>query len=220
MNKLTLNKPTLIILYGFPGTGKTFLARQLCEDMSAAHVQGDRIRFELFEEPRYDHQENEIVEHLMTYMAEEFLSAGMSVVYDINTARTGQRRALRDLARKVKAATVLAWIQIDVESAFDRVIKRDRRKTDDRYAMALDRTTFESLISQMQNPESNEDYVVISGKHNYQTQRNAIIKKLYDMGLINTDNANSRVVKPGLVNLVPSPTAGRVDATRRNIVIR
>lgn len=220
MNKLTLNKPTLIVLYGFPGSGKTFLARQLCEDMSAAHVQGDRIRFELFEQPRYDHQENEIVEHLMTYMAEEFLSAGISVVYDTNATRLAQRRTLRDLARKTKAHAALAWIQIDIESAFARVVKRDRRKADDRYSEALDRTTFESVISQMQNPEPTEDYVVISGKHNYQTQRNAIIKKLYDMGLINTDSAISRTVKPGLVNLVPNPAAGRVDAARRNIVIR
>jgi predicted kinase len=93
MNKLELTKPTLILLYGFPGAGKTFLARQLCEDLHAAHVQADRIRYELFEEPRYDDQENEIVDHLMRYMTEEFLAAGLSVVYDMNSARLSQRRS-------------------------------------------------------------------------------------------------------------------------------
>ena len=44
--KLTLNHPTLILLYGYPGSGKSFFARQLCEDLQAAHVQGERIRFD------------------------------------------------------------------------------------------------------------------------------------------------------------------------------
>lgn len=220
MSKLLLNKPVLILLYGFPGSGKTFLARQLCQDLSAAHVQGDRIRHELFEAPRYDRQENEIVNHLMTYMAEEFLSAGISVVYDNNTPRLSQRRNLRQLSQKLKAHNVLLWLQIDVESSFDRVASRDRRRTDDRYTMPVDRTTFESMIAQMQNPQSNEEYVVISGKHNYQTQRNAVLKKLFDLGLINTEMASSKLVKPGLVNLVPNQNNGRVDISRRNIVIR
>lgn len=220
MNKLALNKPTLVLLYGFPGAGKTFFARQLCEDLQAAHVQGERIRFELFEEPRYDKQENEIVNHLAEYMAEEFLGAGVCVVYDMNAARIGQRRILRDLARRAKAQPVLIWVQIDTESAFTRVVKRDRRKADDKYAQPLDRTTFEHLAGQMQNPETTEDFMVISGKHTYQTQRSAVIKKFYDMGLINPDIANSKLVKPGLVNLIPNPMGGRVDQSRRNIVIR
>lgn len=208
------------MLYGYPGSGKTFFARQLCEHLNAAHVQGDRIRFELFEEPRFDKQENDIVSHLMNYMTEEFLNAGISVVYDINADRLSERRALRDMARKAKAQPVLIWFQIDTESAFSRVVKRDRRKSDDKYAHPIDRSTFDSLIGRMQNPTQTEDYIVISGKHNFQTQRGAVLKKLYDSGLISTDMATSKVVKPGLVNLVPTPVAGRVDNSRRNIMIR
>ena len=56
------------MLYGFPGAGKTYFARQFCENVQAAHLQSDRIRSELFEEPRYDKRENEIVSQLMNYM--------------------------------------------------------------------------------------------------------------------------------------------------------
>lgn len=220
MNKLALTKPTLILLYGFPGAGKTYLARQLCEDLHAAHVQADRIRFELFEEPRYDDQENDIVNHLMRYMSEEFLAAGMSVVYDVNAARLSQRRELRDMARKAKAEPFLIWLQIDVESSFIRAAKRDRRKADDKYAMPVDQDRFEDQLSRVQNPTAIEDFIVVSGKHTYQTQRNAIFKKLFDKGLLTSNSASSKIVKPELVNLIPNPMAGRVDQTRRNIVIR
>ncbi len=220
MSKLSLTRPTLILLYGYPGAGKTYLARQLSEDIQAAHVQSDRIRFELFEQPRYDRQENQIVDHLMQYMTEEFLNAGISVLYDLNAMRASQRRDLRDLARKHKAEVLMLWLQIDQESAFTRVGKRDRRKTDDRYTTTIDRNMFGQTASGMQNPQMNEDYIVISGKHTYTTQRSAILKKLYDSGLISTENAGNKVVMPGLVNLVPNLTNGRVDQNRRNINIR
>lgn len=220
MAKLQLNQPTLFLLYGFPGAGKTYFARQLCDELQAAHVQGDRIRYELFEEPRYDRQENEIVTHLMQYMSEEFLQAGISVVFDVNAARAAQRRELRELARKTKAQIVLVWFQLDTESAFARVNKRDRRKADDKYAMPLDRTTFETVISHMQNPTPTEDYMVVSGKRTFHTQRGAVIKKLYDMGLMSADQTTAGIAKPGMVNLVPNPLAGRVDPSRRNISIR
>jgi hypothetical protein len=75
-------------------------------------------------------------------------------------------------------------------------------------------------MSGMQNPQTGEEYLVISGKHTFVTQKNAVVNKLYHMGLINSDAMQHSVAKPGLVNLVPNPNAGRVDMSRRNIVIR
>src|ERR1700712_4285273 len=100
MAKIYPSKPFLLLFYGFPGAGKTYFARQFCDNVQAAHLQADRIRGELFEQPRYDKQENDVVTQLMNYMTEEFLSAGVSVAYDLNAMRAGQRKMLRELARK------------------------------------------------------------------------------------------------------------------------
>ena len=81
MNKVMPAKPLLILLYGFPGSGKTYFARQLCEHLQAAHIYDDRIRHELFSKPRYDKRENTVVTQLMDYLTGEFLNAGLSVVY-------------------------------------------------------------------------------------------------------------------------------------------
>jgi predicted kinase len=220
MSKLTSTKPVFIMLYGYPGSGKTHFARQLSEILNAAHVHGDRIRGELFTEPRYDKQENELVNHLMLYMTEEFLNAGVSVIFDANASRLAQRRELRNIARKTKAEQLLVWLQIDAESSFARLGTRDRRKSDDKYAAVYTRQSFAKYIQTMQNPK-NEDYIVVSGKHTFNTQRSAVIKKLYELGVIALDEATTGVVKPGLVNLVPNQLrGGRVDNSRRNILIR
>ncbi len=221
MSKISPTTPLLILLYGFPGSGKSYVARQLSDHIQAAHVQGDRIRYELFEKPRYDKQENAVVTQLMDYMTQEFLGAGISVIYDTNALRAAQRHELRNFARKTHAQPLVVWLQIDSDTSFNRTQMRDRRKTDDKYAPVLDRSTFDSVCSHMQNPTVAEDYVVISGKHVFNTQLSAIMKKLQDMNVIHIDDVNSGVAKPELVNRIPNPNLGRVDMDRRrNILIR
>lgn len=221
MAKRITNQPVIFLLYGFPGVGKTYFARQFCETVQAAHLQADRLRFELFEHPNYDRQENTVITQLMRYMAEEFLSAGISVVYDDDLMRLSQRQSLRELARKVHAKSLLVWFQMDAESAFSRNSQRDRRRVDDKYAAAYDQSTFSKLIGHMQNPTSTEEYIVASGKHTFNTQLSTVIRRLRELNLVGSDDLNS-IVKPGLVNLVPQPniSQGRFDVSRRNIVIR
>lgn len=220
MSKLAPAKPFLLMFYGFPGSGKSYFSRQLSDHVQVAHVQADRIRYELFQEPRYDKQENTVVLQIVNYMVEEFLNAGVSVVYDTGVIRLAQRRMLRDLARKCGAEPILLWQQIDADSALARVMKRDRRKSDDRYALQPDYTTFQKIAGSMQNPQVTEDYIVISGKHVFNTQFNALLRYMKQKGIIVGNQTTASVAKPGLVNLIPPSRAGRVDMSRRNITIR
>lgn len=208
------------MLYGYPGSGKSFFARQASNAIGAAHLAADKLRGELFEKPLYDKQEDQLIEHLMMYMTEEFLSAGMSVIYDAGASRLVQRRELRNIALKAKAEPVLVWLQIDSASARARLGQRDKRKTDDKYSKDYSAQSFQEYLNKMQNPK-NEDYIVVSGKHTQKMQSSALVKKLLDLGLITRMNASTNVVKPGLVNLVPNQVkSGRVDQSRRDIYIR
>ncbi len=218
MAKIYPTKPFLLLFYGYPGAGKTYFARQFCDNVQVAHLQADRIRGELFEEPRYDKQENAIVAQLMDYMTQEFLSAGVSVAYDANVFRIKQRRMLYNMAHSCRVLPLLVWFQMDQDTAVACNVKRDRRRADDKYAAAMDRSSFEAITAQMQNPVAGEDYTVISGKHVFNMQQSAVVNKLRNMGALSSGDSSSRVIKPGLVNLIPK-NQPRFDG-RRNISIR
>lgn len=213
-------KPILLLLYGFPGAGKTYFARQFCETLQAAHLEQDRIRYELFQQPRYTKQENSALSRITEFMVGEFLTAGISVVLDMNAMRISQRRLFREMARKHKASTLVVWFQIDADTAFVRNHKRDRRKHDDRYAVGYDVEAFKQLAAYMQHPEPTEDFVVISGKHSFPGQLSTVMKKLTDMQVVKPSQAAPKMVRPNLVNLVPAPAPKTQAPARRNIVLR
>jgi predicted kinase len=220
MNKIILKKPALICIYGYPGSGKSYVARNLAQHIQMAHVSADRIRSELFHQPRFDTQENAITNHLMNYIAEEFLTAGVSVVFDTNSSRLSQRRYLRELAKKHSAKFLLVWIQIDMDSAFERTQIRDKRTQDNKYSEAQTKNTFDKHTANMQNPSDDEEYMVISGKHSFSSQKSTIYNKLYQLGLMGSDIVQQNIAKPGLVNLVPAHYSDpSQEFQRRNINI-
>ena len=221
MEKILPQSPVLILLYGFPGSGKTYFSRQFGTEVQAAHLEEDRIRHELFEKPRFTKQENYALGRIMEYMAGEFLAAGISVVYDTNAMRVAQRRNLRDMARNHKATAVTVWFQVDPDTAFIRNNKRDRRKTDDRFAAGYGPDAFRELASHMQHPETTEDFIVISGKHSFPSQLSGVVKKLADMHIVKHDAAAQRMVKPELTNLVASHQPPKDEESgRHSIVLR
>lgn len=213
-------QPVLVLLYGFPGAGKTYFARQFCEAFQAAHLEQDRIRYELFQQPRYTKQENNALSRIIEYMTNEFLTAGISVVLDMNSMRISQRRSYRELARRHKAATLVVWFQIDADTSFIRNQKRDRRKHDDRFAVGYDVEAFKQLAAYMQHPEPTEDFAVISGKHSFAGQLSTVMKKLADMQIVKVSHAAPKMIRPDLVNLVPTPAPKDQPQSRRNIVLR
>jgi predicted kinase len=221
MRKIKLRKPLLVYLYGMPGSGKSYLARNIADNYGLAVVSSDKIRSILFENPTYEKSENKLVEKIMMDQAEQFLKNGIGVVYDISASRIMQRRSLRELSRKLKMNDLLIWLQIDQDTAYSRSSNRDHRKPDDKYNKSLTLEDFNVQLRQMQNPVE-EAGIVVSGKHIYATQNIAIQKKLLKMGLINSEELGKKIAKPELVNLVSKAqiVGGRVNYSRRNILIR
>ncbi len=219
-SKITPIKPFIIMMYGFPGSGKTAFSRQISEELGIIHLQEDKIRFDLFGDntsPGAFKGSRKV----LNYMAHDYLRAGISIIYDAGVIRASERRKVREIAHMSKATSILVWLQADPETTFDRTQKRDHRKADDKYSFEYDEETYRDILNHMQNPEMNEDYIVVSAKHTFSSQRSAVIKKLFDLHLISVDEMSSNTVKPGLTNLIPkSAVQMRGDIMHRNVPIR
>lgn len=220
ITKPKLSKPTVLLLYGLPGSGKSFFSRQTSEALSIPHISSDRIRYELFEKPTMSKEELSVVQNIMLMMLEEFLKLGISAIFDISINRLQDRRNLRDMIRKSGGQSVLIWLQSDPDTCFNRAKSRDKRKADDKYSHEITPEQFENVEKSMQNPQ-NEDAIVLSGKHLYDSQKQSLLRRLREMQLLDDTELTRSVAKPELVNLVSHAqmTAGRVDPNRRNVII-
>ena len=219
MVKVKLKQPVFFILMGMPGSGKTYLARQLSKTFSAAHVSAEQIRSELLEKPSFSPEEEEAVKNMMFLMSEQFLANNLATVFDSSASTKAARKQLAQFGRGLKAKPMIIWQQIDRTSAWSRCQERQQQPTDDdTHHTAIDREVFDRFVSLIEEP-TREEVIVVSGKHSGSGQLQTILRRLLEMQLLTASQLSDKVVpKPGMINLI-SANRGRVDYNRRNISI-
>ena len=184
-----------------PGAGKSFFARQFAELYSLPRVSEDRIRYELFQDPQYTTEEADIINRMMYYMIEEAMQTEQAIVCEGAYLTHTERKAIYDLARQNGYRTLTVWLQTDVETAYQRAVKRDRRNPDSKYAFELTQHTFTQLKDRLQRPTDKEVAVVISGKHAFKSQNLTVLKKIasvYSSELLKSQSASSARPRTGL----------------------
>lgn len=178
MKQLQLSPPLLIITMGYPGSGKTFFARQFAELYGIARVSEERVRFELLENPQFNDDEADIIGRITHYMIEQLMQTKQTIVCEGAFAKNKERRELQELAKTHGYRTLTVWLQTDIDTAFQRANKRDRRNLDSKYAFSLDRATFANLKDRLERPGEKEVAVVVSGKHAFKSQNLTVLKKI------------------------------------------
>lgn len=177
MKKLSLTRPLVLMVVGLPGAGKSFFAKQFSETFGVAHACSDRIRHELFAQPQFTQDENIIVERIQTYFVDELAKTGRSFLIDGSCNAAAERRRLCELAKVNGYSTLVIWVQTDPATAKARSLRRSASKPDDQYNCGLSAQQYDTLAKRF-TPPTNEDYVVISGKHTYSTQARMVLRKL------------------------------------------
>jgi len=214
-SKLIPKKPFLLMFYGYPGCGKTFFSRQFAaETQNTIHLQADKIANET---RNFTNNNMELTNKLIAYLVENYLENGISVIMDAALQKSIERKSLKKIALKKKVTPLLIWMQTDIESAYRRTKLRSKKGNDD-FADNYSKEDFARIANEMQNPKD-EDFLVISGKHTYKSQRATAVSKLAALNIISKEQANKNLAKPELVNLVPRSLGGRSEFGR-NISIR
>lgn len=109
-----MNRPTLILLVGIPGSGKTTYAdRYIKEHPSTVHLSSDLIRNELWGSEAAQGDNNEVFS-LMQSRTVEALNNGQSVVYDATNVTRKDRSYIIALCPKfAKIECHITWVPIE-----------------------------------------------------------------------------------------------------------
>ena len=120
-----MNRPSLILLVGIPGSGKTTYAEKYIEENpNTVHLSSDKIRAELWGNEATQGDNNEVFS-LMQSRAIEALNNGQSVVYDATNITRKDRSYIISICPKfVKIECHIIWAHI--ETCIERDAARER----------------------------------------------------------------------------------------------
>lgn len=178
MKHLQLTPPLLIITMGYPGSGKSYFARQFAETYGLARISEDRIRYELFEKPLFNNDEADIISRVGGYMLEQLMQTENTILYEGSFLSRKERKAAEELAKKNGYRLLVVWLQTDIETSAQRAATRDRRNPDSKHAFELDRHTFNNIKDRLERPGEKEIFVVVSGKHAHKSQSLTVLRKI------------------------------------------
>lgn len=157
-----MSKPTLYLMLGYPGAGKTTTAKAIHRLTGAVHLWADEIRKERFGKPTHSHEENlQLYSHL-NEVTDELLSTGQSVIFDTNFNFYKDRQHLRDIAAKHGAETKLVWVTTPKAIAKERATM-DAHRQDTRVLGDMPVEQFERISNNLQSPQADEPFIEVDG---------------------------------------------------------
>ena len=155
-------KPILYLFVGYPGAGKTTIAKLIETRTGAVHLWADHIRQSMFEKPTHTRQESRQLYEKLNDETAAWLRQGRSVIFDTNFNFYDDRERLRQIAADNGASVTLIWVSTPIEIARHRAIEASEGKATRIFGnMAL--VDFERIAANFQSPRPEEQAIEIDG---------------------------------------------------------
>ncbi len=157
-----MSQPTLYLMLGYPGAGKTTTAEAMAELTGAVHLASDRIRLQKFPQPQFTPEEHQQLYAAIDKQTEDLLRSGKSVIYDANLNRYIHRQEKYDICQRTGARAILLWVRADQSLAKQRATQEADSDPRRPYGN-LDVPTFDRLVNEIEPPLPSEPVIEIDG---------------------------------------------------------
>lgn len=157
-----MSTPTLYLFVGYPGAGKTTVARYIAARTGAVHIWSDNERQKMFTHPTHSAAESRKLYTYLNKKTDELLAAGKSVIFDTNFNFKRDRQLMRELATKHGAQTVLIWMTTPIDIARKRAIESSHGQ-DTRIWGNMPAGEFDRISSHLQPPTPDEHPMTFDG---------------------------------------------------------
>ena len=119
------------MLVGPPASGKSRLARRLGSALDAQVVESDRVRKQLFAEPRYTGGEHAAVYGWCHTILRSALVVGRNVIFDATNLEERIRRKVYSIAEQCDARLAIIWVTCPPNVVQQRLLRRKLREDKD-----------------------------------------------------------------------------------------
>ena len=154
-------KPTLYLMLGYPGAGKTTTANVVAHLTGAIHLSSDHVRLAKYKKPTFSQNEHDELYDALNKETKRLLKKGKSVVYDANLNRKMHRQEKYDLAFELGVPVKLLWVQAHRHVAKERALSVEDRRL--RPFGPMPEHMFERVADVMEEPSGNEPFVAVDG---------------------------------------------------------
>lgn len=177
MKSLSLATPHIIAMVGIPGSGKTYFAEQFVNTFATPFISYHQLQ---------GLSGDALTLHgTMLQILTEVTKTKHTVVFEGATNTRAERDELVKLAKQRGYSVLFVWVQTEVSMAKKRLSKE------------VSGADYDHYLDQFEQPQDPEPVVVISGRHTYNTQARAILKRLTaDRAQQMPQRPTTKVVRP------------------------
>jgi predicted kinase len=117
-------EPTLIVVSGLPGTGKTYFCSKLAERLPFVILESDVLRKTLFQSPNYSARESSQLFRAIHLLIERLLKKGIPIIFDATNLSERNREYLYSIAERLDVKLVVVRVEAPPEVVRERLITR------------------------------------------------------------------------------------------------